>query len=392
MTAAALPALYMANLARAREVNRDLADAYAESTLVGDPLADEAVAALAEVAPGDSQRIVEAHMNRDTDGMRGSPGEVTDFFRAMDRRPPFEFNPALAVKGSRAFYRYSDLFFVGLVLESLITGLTEELSKSFYITGRTAGNLRRVRQNTRHIVEVTLPGGLERGGDGWKLTVRIRLVHAQMRRLLLASDEWDVATEGLPLHMGHMSLAATGFSAANLQSVRKLGVQLTDEESVGFMHIWSYVAWLLGVPESLLFTTESGAARVRQVAHRFESRPGPKAIAVAHGYVSTVPELIGITSPAKQRRMLGALFRTSRALVGGDLADALDYPKQSTVGALAFVRAQRRLQLLRAKLTPGAASHQLNNFVGMMQRSVYDDTGISYRLPDATKDTESSDW
>lgn len=392
MTTARLPELYAASLARAREVDLDLADAYAENTVVGDPLADAAIDALAAVSPADSQRMIEAHMNEDTEGMRGSPDEVWEFFSALDRSPPFEFDPARAAKGARAFYRYSDLFFVGLVLESLITGLTEELSKSFYITGRTAGNLRRVRQNTRHIVEVTLPGGLERGGDGWKLTVRIRLVHAQLRRLLLNSDEWDVATEGVPLHMAHMSLAATGFSAANLHSVRKLGVQLTEEESAGFMHIWSYVAWLLGVPESLLFTTEAGAAQVRQVAHRFESQPGEKAIAVAHGYVSTVPELIGITGAAKQKRMLNALFRTSRALVGNELADVLDYPKQSTVGALAFVRTQRRMQLLRAKLTPGAPSHQFNNFAGMMQRSVYDDTGISYRLPDAVKDTESSDW
>lgn len=392
MTSAPLPQLYARNLARAREIDLDFADAYAEMTLVGDPPADAAVAALAEVAPADSNRIIEAHMNQDTDGMRGSPAEVTAFFRAIDRPPPFVFDSALAVKGSRVFYRYSDLFFVALVLESLITGLTEELSKSFYITGRTAGNLRRVKQNTRHIIEVTLPGGLERGGDGWKLTGRIRLVHAQMRRLLLASDEWDVALEGVPLHMAHMSLAATGFSAANLQSVRKLGVQMTDEESAGFMHIWSYVAWLLGVPESLLFTTEDGAEQVRQVARRFESRPGPKAIAVAHGYIDTVPELIGVTGAAKQKRMLNALYRTSRALVGDELADALDYPKQSTVGALAFVRAQRRAQLLRARIIPGAPSHRFNNFAGMMQRSVYDNTGISYRLPDAVTDTESSDW
>ena len=159
----------------------------------------------------------------------------------------------------RAFFKYSDMFFVGLVLASLITGLTEGLSKAFYLTGRTAGNLRRVRQNTRNVAEVTLPGGLERMGDGWKLTVRIRLIHAQVRRLLLDSDDWDVSVEGAPLHMSHMALAATGFSAANLAAEEKLGVVLTREEKAGFMHIWRYVAWLLGVPETLLFETEKEA-------------------------------------------------------------------------------------------------------------------------------------
>ena len=37
-----------------------------------------------------------------------------------------------------------------------------------------------------------MPGGLEPGGDGWKLSLRIRLVHAQSRKLIReTSDEWD---------------------------------------------------------------------------------------------------------------------------------------------------------------------------------------------------------
>ena len=233
---------------------------------------------------------------------------------------------------------------------------------------------------------------MERHGDGWKLTVRIRLIHAQMRQLLLRSGEWDVPVEGVPLHMAHMSLAATGFLAIQLQSARKLGVPLTEEESDGFMHIWRYATWLLGVPEALLFSNEEEAMRLRKIAEACELPPGPMAVEVAHGYINTVPELLGITTPAKQKRLLSALFRTSRALMGNELADTLGFPKQSTVGALAFVRMQRRLKILYATTVPGATSHDFNNFSGMLQRSVYDETGISYRMPDAVKDTEATAW
>ena len=112
---------------------------------------------------------------------------LRELFGALDDSSGFKFDPKVAASGARAFYRYSDMFFVALVLEAVITGFTTGVSKSFFKTGRTAGNLRRLRQNTRHLVEVTLPGGLERHGDGWKLTVRIRLIHAQMRRLLIGS-------------------------------------------------------------------------------------------------------------------------------------------------------------------------------------------------------------
>ena len=386
------PSSYAAGYAQARAIEPGLAEFYVEHTMVGDPLADAAVAALDDLDPEVAQRLIGAGMERDETALREAPHALREFFEALERPPPFTFDPAKALPGSRAFYRQSDLFFVGLVLHSLITGLTEELSKAFYITGRTAGNLRRVKQNTRHLVEVTLPGGLDRDGDGWKITVRIRLIHAQLRRLLTDSDEWDLSTEGVPLHMSHMALASTGFSAFNLESARMLGVRLTDEEAAGFMHIWRYVTWLLGVPEALLWETEEDAHRIRAVAHALESPPGDMGAAIAHGYINTVPDLLGVTDPDKARKLLGLLMRTSRALIGNDLADRLDFPKQSTFGALALVRMQRRFQILRSRLVPGAPTHDFNNFSGMMQRSVYDDAGISYRLPDAVKDTESTPW
>ena len=387
-----VPSFYVDGYKKATAVDPVLADAYIRNTLVGDPLADAAMAALADFSQADSHRLIEAGMNGDEEKLREAPDALRVFFRELDRPPPFEYDPKKAAVGARAFYKYSDLFFVGLVLDSLVTGLSEDLAKAFYITGRTAGNLRRVRQNTRQLVEITLPGGMDRQGDGWKLTVRIRMIHAQVRRMLLDSDEWDVPSEGLPLHMAHMALASTGFSAILLESARKMGVPLTEEESEGFMHIWHYVTWLLGVPEELLYRTEKEALHVRKIAHLCERPPGEMAAEVAHGYIGTVPELLGIAKPAKQKRLFKALYRTSRALIGNELADTLQFPKQSTAGALAFVRLQRKAKILYSKVMPGARSHDFNNFAGVLQRSVYDDTGISYRMPDAIKDTASTPW
>ena len=99
-----------------------------------------------------------------------------------------------------------------------------------------------------------------------------------------------------------------------------------------------------------------------------------------------------ITDPEQKKKVTSALFRASRALIGDDLADSLDYPKQSTFGALALVRAQRRRQMLAARFIRGVTPHSFNNFAGLLQRSVSDEHGISYRLPDAMKDAESTPW
>ena len=386
------PSRYVEGYEKAREVDPVLADAYVRNMMVGDPLADAAMESIAGVDQNARHRLVEAVMNGDADGTREAPQPLKDFFDALESSPPFQFDPERAMAGTRAFYRYSDMFFVGLVMSSLLTGLTEGMAKAFYITGRTAGNLRRVRQNTRHIVEVTLPNGLDRYGDGWKLTVRIRMIHAQLRRLLLDSGEWDVPVEGVPLNMAHMALAATGFSSANLEAVHKLGVRLTEEERDGFMHIWHYVTWLLGVPEELLFSSVEEAEHLRRISHLCELPPGEMAKTVAHGYINTVPDILEITDPAKKKKLLNDVYKASRALIGNELADTIDYPRQSTFGILALVRAQRRMKMILSNVLPSASPLSLENFAGMLQRSVYDDVGISYRMPDAVRDVDSSKW
>lgn len=385
------PSAYIEGYKKARALDPDLASAYVEHTLIGDPPADAVMEALAEFDQEARHRLVNAAMEGDDAIINEGPASLREFIDSLTP-PPGLFDPSLASVGMRAFHKHSDLFFVGLVLSSLITGLSEGLAKSFYITGRTAGNLRRVRQNTRQLVDITLPNGLDRSGDGWKLTVRIRLIHAQMRRLLLKSGEWDVPVEGIPLHMAHMALAATGFSAINLQAVRKLGLRLSEEESEGFMHIWRYATWLLGVPEKLLFRNEAEAVHLRKIAQTCELPPGPMAVEVAHGYINTVPDLLEVTDPAKREKLMSFLFKTSRALIGDELAESFGYPKQSAFGALALVRIQRRMQIIHSRVMPGASPHAFNNFTGILQRSVYDNVGISYRMPDAVRDTESSRW
>jgi hypothetical protein len=155
-----VPSFYVDGYERATAVDPVLADAYVRNTLVGDPLADAAMDSLAEFKQSDSHRLIEAGMNGDEQTLREAPEPLQVFFRELDRPPPFEYDPQKAGAGARVFYKYSDLFFVGFVLDSLVTGLSEDLAKAFHITGRTAENLRRVKQNTRQLVEITLPGGM----------------------------------------------------------------------------------------------------------------------------------------------------------------------------------------------------------------------------------------
>ena len=92
----------------------------------------------------------------------------------------------------RLFHRHSDLFLTAFVVSVIIRGFTTLISLSFFATGRVMDRgVRRLRQNLGHLLEIMIPGGLDRHGDGWKLSGRIRLIHAQIRKLLAESGEWD---------------------------------------------------------------------------------------------------------------------------------------------------------------------------------------------------------
>ena len=221
------PSTYVEGYEVARRLDPELAEIYIDHTMTADPLADAAIASLGDYDTESRGRMIRACMNGCELAMQDAPAPLREFFDSL-APPPGLFDPVKAAPGGRAFHKYSDIFFIGLVCDSLISGFTTAVSKTFYLTGRMAGNPRRVQQNTRHLIEITLPGGLDRYGDGWKLSVRIRLIHAQVRKLILDENVWDIASDGWPLHASHMALAATGFSAINLHAVKKMGIRLTE--------------------------------------------------------------------------------------------------------------------------------------------------------------------
>ena len=104
-------------------------------------------------------------------------------------------------------------------------------------------------QNNRHMMEIFLPGGLYRDGDGWKLSVRIRIVHARLRHLLSNSEEWNTEAWGAPISAAHLGYAISAFSARLLKHMKTLGATYNDEEYASFMAIWRYSGKLMGIPE-----------------------------------------------------------------------------------------------------------------------------------------------
>ena len=387
-----IPSAYRSGYEKARALNPELAAKYIEQTAVGDPDADEVIGALASFDQQEVHRFIQAGMEQDSKALADAPLVLREFFERIETPPPW-FDPDSAHAGCRAFHEYSDLFIPAFFVVTLQNAATL-ISKAFYMTGRvtTRHGLRRIRQNTRHFIEIMLPGALDRHGEGWKLSVRIRLVHAQVRRLLRTSGNWDEAEFGVPLSAAHMALSSANFSATMLYQAQRLGARPDAESRASFMQIWRYASWLVGSPEPLLFEgDEARTTELYHVATACEPPPDDESAVIANALVNAVPEVAGVVDPAEQRKMALHVFRVSRALLGHEVADRLRFPRQQTAGLLAWMRWQRGLWRVAHRLAPRMARHwRGSNFAFLLDASMIPD--LSYRLPDRLEAEKASPW
>ena len=389
-----MPSDYIPGYRNACAIDAQMASNYIAHTLVGDPAADELVASLSTRRPEQSARLVRTAMNDPDDpALRSAPAILRDFFKAIEV-PPVWLDQAEFLPGIRMFHRNSRLILAAMVGGALVEGFTTNISKPFFITGRLRSQgLRRLQQNNRHMIEIFLPGGLERFGDGWKFSVRIRLIHAQVRMLLRDAGDWDIGAWGVPISAAHLGFAISAFSARLLKHLKSLGGVFNDRERSSFMQAWRYAGFLMGIPESILFREEADALRLFEVGSACEPPVDLESIAMSHCLVNSAPLFVGNTEPAARKRLARYVYLVSRSLIGRKLADQLHYPRASIFGVLPWFRAQTRLHRVMAKWFPRLAVHtNLTDFMGLLQVAAFDEEGINYALPHHAYAEQSGKW
>jgi hypothetical protein len=377
-----IPTEYRAGFAAARAQDAEMAERYVRHTQLGDPPADAVMAALAGAPGGQQSAWLKAGLEGGPDAIPDAP-EALRALLAEAQRIPDWFDPALTRAGCRAFHGHSEMFIGAFVGAVLIEGFSTLISKSFSITGRLVDQgTRRLKQNNRHLAEIFIPGGLERGGDGWMLSVRIRLMHARVRHLLRDSEDWDAAAWGAPLSSAHIGFATAAFSGLLLKRARMLGVSLSAEEARSFMLVWRYSGHLMGVHPELQAATEAEALRLQRIGWLCEPPPDLESILLANGLINAAPIVAGITDPAERRALVRRIYTVSRALIGDELADQLRYPRIGGFGTLTALRWRNRLDQALRRLIPAFDRRRRAGQFGRMLDLSFDGQGeMSYRLP-----------
>jgi hypothetical protein len=147
----------------------------------------------------------------------------------------------------------------------------------------------RVRATAAMIFPVMMHGGLtDPAGGGVAQAIKVRLIHAVIRHLVLRGDVaealvaprrvprllaqgdtmpqvlyaqgWDIDRLGLPCNQEELAYTLLTFNYVFVQGLRRLGLGLAGSDEEAYMHAWNVLGHVLGIERVLMTDTMTEAA------------------------------------------------------------------------------------------------------------------------------------
>jgi ER-bound oxygenase mpaB/B'/Rubber oxygenase, catalytic domain len=323
-----IPARYV-NVERARARFGDRVDRLAPYFYRVDPLADAAVEAMDALGFQKGWAMLEQALARGIDTVEGAPEAYRALFAEVDRVPPW-VDWAILDRGGELMMRAGVLGGIVLGAKSLVHGYTSPGgNKPLIFSGRLKEQAgRRLNETSRFVQAVCRPGGLRRGADGFQITLKVRLMHAHVRRMILRSGRWDEGRWGAPINQHDMAGTTLLFSLSVLEGLRAFGLKIDAEESESFIHLWRYAGFIIGVDADLVPASEFEARSLAELIRETQGPPDDDSRALVRALLESPKE--SAKTPDEVRRAsvqtrLGEGF--VRKLVGDETADALGLPR-----------------------------------------------------------------
>ncbi|WP_437807538.1 oxygenase MpaB family protein [Sorangium sp. So ce1078] len=341
MKHATTPARFQ-DTAEARRRFGDQLDRLAPFLLRVDPAADAVVEAFASMPSGQGFRLLEAALARGVDHVaKGAPAELRALFEAVDHVPLWVDWEAVN-RGGTAFLRTGMLGGILLAMQALILGYASPGgNKPLVFSGRLREQVgRRLGETSRFVYAVSQANGMRRSGDGFAITVKVRVMHAQVRRLIRESGRWQTSLWGEPINQHDMVATALLFSVEVLDGFDKLGYHIPPDQKEDLVHLWRYVAYVIGVEPELIPGSYAEARRLAEMIFATQGAPDGDSRMLVDALVTHSIRSARSDSERRRAEQIMAVFcGVSRAVLGEALAEQLGVPRQSSLLAVPLLRA-----------------------------------------------------
>lgn len=293
---------------------------------IGDPVADEAVAAVFADGDVDAVNDLMATLVRATDpDPKGLPPSVRDYLDLTFELPDWA-NTERIDSAQRTFAVWGPQISICLFCASLPSAYAcADGAQVLRITARLATDARRrIMETGQFVMDVMVPGGLDDGGAGRRTIQRVRLMHAAVRHLVssqaaLQPGLWDPAW-GHPLNQEDLAGTLLSFAYVPAEPLRRLGVRVSDNEAEDYLHCWNVVGHQLGLVPDLLTRDLTEAGQLVDAIRIRHTKASEAGIELTAALVELLEELI------PKRRLDVAVPALIRRLAGPEVADLLGVP------------------------------------------------------------------
>jgi len=220
----------------------------------GDEQMDAVVRMFRRIGVRSGRRLLDQALEHGIETVDDPPAELVALFEQLDRIPDW-FDAEKFERGRTLWIRSSASGKIGEFFTDMVaTSMTYEAGSAIGATGLFRSDpARRYLETFAFFYEVTRRGGMDRFSDAFKHSVRVRLMHAQVRAHLRAKwGEEEYAWAGAPIPNSALAQGVAAFGLAPLLFDMSLGRPYGPDDLDAVTMYWAYIVYVFGVDEAII--------------------------------------------------------------------------------------------------------------------------------------------
>jgi hypothetical protein len=313
----------------------------------GDPLADAVVADIHDGHP-QARQAVQLGIRKGLGSLVDPPDSVTALLTDTERVPDY-VDSDLLDHGSEPFYTMPPaVHLISLSAGALIRVYeSPSIAEVLASTGRLIdGADRRIRETGKWVATAMLPGALRVGQPGYVSTLQVRMLHANMRRLV-RSRGFDETAYGVPINQVDLARTWMDFTVTSLQAEESMGFGLTTSEAAMLYRYWWLIGHLLGIDARLIegISTNEQAHRVDELLQAVTGPLIPESATLAAATLGSITDELHDALKLPESIGSRALSALARRFHGDAVADELQIASSGAADAVI----SRAISVIRAR-------------------------------------------
>lgn len=259
----------------------------------GDPLADAVITEMVATGEVDAVNLVLDELRANDQPIpENLPPRVRQYLLETDRPPDWTNIQRLA--RAHEFF-LDDGMYVASVLSfgAMVNCYAQPRpSRVLCLTHRLEHPQRRLSETSQFVLSMMAANPFSGGGGFIPAIQKTRLIHAAVRHFITESGQWDVKADGVPICQQDLLGALLIFSVQVVKGLRRIGIEVTEQQAEDYYHVWRVAGALLGIRADTMPDTYDEALALNDSLVEASYAASPEGILLTSGLVALYRQLM----------------------------------------------------------------------------------------------------